>query len=158
MIYYSLFHSILSYDIIFWGQSTNSKKLFTLQKRAVRIITGHGNRTSCRGLFKQLEILPLKSQYIFSILLFVSKNRNLFITNYDRHNVQTRQSDNLHLPTSSLTLYQNGAYFTGIKIFNKLPSELKGLVELPKIFKRTLRRYLVLHCFYKLEEFYCMNC
>jgi hypothetical protein len=65
---------------------------------------------------------------------------------------------NLHLPTSSLTLYQNGAYFTGIKIFIKLPSELKELVESPKIFKRTLRRYLVSHCFYKLEEFYCMNC
>jgi hypothetical protein len=42
-----------------------SEKLFTLQKIAVRIITGHGNRTSCRDLFKQLEILPLKSQYIY---------------------------------------------------------------------------------------------
>jgi hypothetical protein len=113
---------------LYSGDIPQTVKNFTLQKRAVRIITGHGNRTSCRDLFKQLEILPLKSQYIFSILLFVLKNRNLFITNYDRHNVQTRQSDNLHLPTSSLTLYQNGTYFTGIKIFNKLPSELKELV------------------------------
>jgi hypothetical protein len=157
MVYYSLFYSILSYGIIFWGQSTNCKKLFILQKGAVRIMTGHGNRTSCRDLFKQLGILPLKSQYIFSVMLFVLKNRSHFITNYDRHNVQTRQGDNLHLPTSSLTLYQKGTYFAGIKIFNKLPSELKELVESPKIFKRYLRSYLVSHCFYKLEEYYCMN-
>jgi hypothetical protein len=80
----------------------------------------------------------MKSQYIFSILLFVIKNRNLFITNYDNHNIQTRQGENLHLPSCSLTLYQNGAYLTGIKIFNKLPSELKQLVNFPKKFKKEL--------------------
>jgi hypothetical protein len=53
--------------------------------------------------------------------------------------------------------YQNGAYFTGIKIFNKLPLELNQLVELPQKFKRTLRGYLVSHCFYSLDEFYSMN-
>jgi hypothetical protein len=141
-IYYSLFHSILSYGIIFWGQSTNSKKLFMLQKRVVHLITGHGNRSSSRNLFRLLEILPLKSQYIFSILIFVLKNRNLFITNYDKHYVQTRHSDNLYFPTSSLALYQNGVYYIGIKIFNKLPPKLKELVQMPKIFESSLRRYL----------------
>jgi hypothetical protein len=127
------------------------------QKRVVRLMIGYGSRTSCRDLFRQLEILPLKSQYTFSILLFVVKNRNLFITNYDRHDVQTRHSDNLYPPISSLTLYQNGVYYTGINIFNKLSPELKELVQMPEIFKSSLRRYLVLHCFYKLEEFYFMN-
>ena len=42
-LYYSLFHSALSYGIIFWGHSSNSQNLFTLQKRAIRIITGQGN-------------------------------------------------------------------------------------------------------------------
>jgi hypothetical protein len=35
-IYHSLFHSLLSYGIIFWGQATNTKKLFLTQKRAGR--------------------------------------------------------------------------------------------------------------------------
>jgi hypothetical protein len=68
-----------------------------------------------------------------------------------------RLCDNLYFHTSSLTLYQNGIYYTGSNIFNKLPPELNKLVQVPKIFKSSLRRYLVLHCFYKLEEFYCMN-
>ena len=104
-----------------------------------------------------LEILPLKSQYIFSILLFVAKNKKLFITNYDSHNVKTRQGENLNFPLLQLTIYQKGIYFTGIKIFNKLPSYLKELIGSPKKFKRILKKYLVSHCFYNLEEFYDIN-
>jgi hypothetical protein len=74
--YYSLFHSVLSRGIIFWGHSSSTQRLFVLQKRAIRLITGQGNRTSCRQIFKQLEIFPLKSQYIYSILLFVSKHKH----------------------------------------------------------------------------------
>jgi len=36
------------------------------------------NRDSCRQLFKTLKILPLKSQYIFSLLVFIAKNRDLY--------------------------------------------------------------------------------
>jgi hypothetical protein len=79
---------------------------------------------------------------------------NLFTTNYNAHNVQTRQSNNLYLPTSALTLYQKGVYFTGIKLFNNLPLEMKDVVGTPKKFKISLRRYLVNLCFYDLEEYY----
>jgi hypothetical protein len=44
---YSLFHSVLSYGIVFWGQATNNKKLFILQKRVVHLMTGYGYRHSC---------------------------------------------------------------------------------------------------------------
>jgi hypothetical protein len=54
MIYYALFHSAMSYGIIFWGNSPHSQKIFRLQKRAIRIITGSRSRVSCRNLFKQL--------------------------------------------------------------------------------------------------------
>jgi hypothetical protein len=93
----------------------------------------------------------------FSWLIFVLKNRNLFITNYDMNNVQTRYRDNLYFLSSSLSLYKKSVYYTGINIFNKLPSELKELVQTPKIFKSSLKRYVVLHSFYNSEEFYCMN-
>jgi hypothetical protein len=69
----------------------------------------------------------------------------------------TLQSDNLYFPSSSLNIFQNGAYFTGIKFFNKLPLELKQLVEFLRKFKGDLRRYLVTYCFYILEEFFSMK-
>jgi len=36
---------------------------------------------SCRELFKHLRILPLQSQYILSLLIFVVDNKNLFYVN-----------------------------------------------------------------------------
>jgi hypothetical protein len=37
---------------------------------------GCGNRESCRNLFKELNILPLMSQYVLSLRTFMSNNRN----------------------------------------------------------------------------------
>jgi len=44
------------------------------------------NGDSCCQLFKNLKILPLKSQYIFSLLLFVAKNRDLYESISEIHN------------------------------------------------------------------------
>ena len=65
-IYFSYVHSVISYGIIFWGNSHFSTNIFKIQKRIIRIITNTGRRDSCRQLFKQLQILPLPSQYIYS--------------------------------------------------------------------------------------------
>jgi hypothetical protein len=56
-----------------------------------------------------------------------------------------------------LTAFQNGVYYSGIKFFSKLPVELKQLVGFPKKFKTAVRRYLVSHCFYTLNEFVNMD-
>ena len=64
-IYFSYFHSILLYDIIFWGNFAYSSNIFKIQKRIIRIIMNARNRDSCHQLLKNLKILPLKSQYIF---------------------------------------------------------------------------------------------
>jgi hypothetical protein len=45
-------------------------------------MTNSRNRTSCRELFRELGILPLCSQYILSLALFVAKNREDFIINW----------------------------------------------------------------------------
>jgi hypothetical protein len=44
VVYYSYFHSIMSYRIIFWGTSQYSINIFKIQKRAIRIITNSGSR------------------------------------------------------------------------------------------------------------------
>jgi len=61
--------------IIFWGNSTESSKILKIQKRAVRIIMGRWRSESSRHLFKELKILPLKSQYInfFTFLWLITK-------------------------------------------------------------------------------------
>jgi len=69
-IYFAYFHSIASSGIILWGNSTYSRKIFTLQKRIIRIMIGAHPRTSFRKLFKKLEILTVPSQYIYALMSF----------------------------------------------------------------------------------------
>jgi hypothetical protein len=65
----------MSYGIIFWGKSSHSSVIFKMQIR----IMGCGCRKSCRELFKELKILPLSSQYIFSLLLLTVNNKDYFV-------------------------------------------------------------------------------
>jgi len=156
MIYFSYAHSVLSYGIVFWGNShahhTNS--IFKIQKRIIRIITNSGSRDTCRQLFKHLQKLSLPSQYIFSLLVFVIKNRDFFQSNSEIHNLNTRYNRNLHLPSTNLTSVQKGVLFSGSKIYSHLPSNIKALSNDAKHFKSALKNYLIEHSFYSLDEFY----
>ena len=69
-IYFAYFHTTASYGTILGGNSSYSKKIFTLQTRIIRIMVDAHPRTSCRRLFKKLEILTVPSQYIYSLMSF----------------------------------------------------------------------------------------
>jgi hypothetical protein len=109
---------------------------------------------SCRNLFKKLCILPLQSQYIFSLLMFVVKNKVLFKTNSDIHSFNTRFNRDLHMPVANLVVFQKGVRYSGIKFYNHLPITLKQLShDIPK-FKVALKRFLFANSFYTLGEYY----
>jgi hypothetical protein len=72
--YFDYFHSIMTYGIIFWDNSPNSKMIFTLQMGTVRIIAGAKSTNSCRNLFMRLEILPLQCECIFTLMNIVINN------------------------------------------------------------------------------------
>ena len=67
-------------------------------------MTKSRNRDSSRQLFRRLEISPLQSQYIFSLLLFVVNNKDLYTTNQEIHNITKRTNINLH-PTVCNLIY-----------------------------------------------------
>ena len=102
------FNSVTGYNIL--GELSYSKSIFKIQKR-IRVIMTSGRKVSCRELFKQLNILPLQSQYIFSLLLFIIKNRDKLLSNSEVRNINTRYNTNLHLPLANLTIYQKGFFF-----------------------------------------------
>ena len=77
-IYYAYFHSIIKYGITFWSKSFNIEKLFTLQKKVIRIMAGAQHKTSHRSLFEQLEILPVPCQYILLLINFIINNWEIF--------------------------------------------------------------------------------
>ena len=94
---------------------------------------------------------------IFSILLFVVKNKNLFQLNSQIHNLHTRSNDNLHLLSTSLTLVQRGAAYSGSKIYNHLPTQIKQLSTNVVLFKTALKKFLLHYVFYSIDEYYQQN-
>jgi len=117
-IYYAYFHSIIKYGIIFWGNSSNSGKIFTLQMKITRIMAGAQPRTSCTSLFRQLKILPVPSQYTLSLMSFILNNQEIFQTNSPIHNINTRNKLHLHRPNANLSCFQKSTFYAGINIFN----------------------------------------
>jgi hypothetical protein len=70
---------------LFWGHSSDSTKIFRMQEKIIRIMMGCRSSDSCRKLFYNLEIVPLLSQYILPLLLFMIKNMNQFMANSETH-------------------------------------------------------------------------
>jgi hypothetical protein len=112
---------------------------------------GVRGRESCRKYFKELNILTLKLQYIFSLL--VINNRHHSGANSEIHNVNTRTRHDLHYPLSQLSVFQKGVYYTGIKVFNGLPVSMKELSTSTQQFKQELKNFLFYHSFYTLDEY-----
>jgi hypothetical protein len=121
----------------------------------IRIITGIGNRTSCKQSFIALKILILSSLYIYSLLCFVVDNMDQYYFVSDIHKRNTRQVLNLNLyqPPTNLSAHQKGSYCLGIKLFNYLPLNLKQLYKDVKWFKLKLKEFLICHSFYTLDEY-----
>jgi hypothetical protein len=109
IVYCSYFHSLLTYGIIFWGNSPFSMHIFRIRKRIIRVMSGLRPRDSCR--VKDWGILPLQSQYIFSLLTFVVNNMGLYHTTSQFHGFNTRRNFNLNHLQTNLTIYQRALLF-----------------------------------------------
>jgi hypothetical protein len=144
-------------DITFWGNSHHSINIFKLLKRIIRIMTNSNRHDTRRPLFKELRILPLPSQYTFSLLLIVVTNKKLFLLNSQICNTYTHHNDNLYLPLTGLTLVQKGVANSECKIYNHLPSQIKNVLNNVALFKSTLKKLLLQYVFYSVDEYYQQN-
>jgi len=88
----------------------------------------------------------------------VSNNREQYFANSEIHNINTRHTSNLHLPRAHLNIYQKGVYYSGIRIFNSLPRDIKTCIDNnPRTFKKAVKKFLNTNSFYTLNEYYDNN-
>ena len=60
ILYYRMILPYLSYGILAWGASSARLRLFSLQKKAIRLITNSRLNAHTEPLFKALNLLKLK--------------------------------------------------------------------------------------------------
>lgn len=154
-IYYAHIHSHLFYCNILWAHHSSTKRIFTLQKMALRTLAGVKKDTHCRPLFLNFKILTVYSVYVFQCLLFIKNNLKDHRDHTSLHNYCTRGR---HALINNSTLYSKtykSFYFNSIKLFNFLPTEIKALSDTQ--FKTTIKSILHRHCLYSIDEFYRIN-
>ena len=103
-VYYSYSHSLISYGIIFWGNSSVFMS-FDFKRGQLETLLGQDQGIPVKD-FKKLRILLLQSQYIHSLSLFIVNSKNLFHVNSEIHSFNNTQNSNLHQPQANLPMYQ----------------------------------------------------
>lgn len=151
--YHAQVGSRLSYGIIFWGRSSLTQRVFVCQKKILRCIVGVDFAYSCRTLFPELRILPLACVYIYEVCVSIYKCRDSYLINKELHEHNLRHGGDFRLPFNRLKLGQNSPVSMGLRIFNALPFRIKDCPGLSE-FRRELRRFLLLHCFYSVDEYF----
>jgi hypothetical protein len=67
--------------------------------------------------------------------------------------INTRNENQLHKPIANLSHLRKSAYYAGIKVLSNLPPSLTIIVNKKEQFKVALKRYLITHTFYFVDEF-----
>ena len=67
------------------------------------------------------------------------------MTSSGNYSIPTRHSNDLHLAQTDFAIYQKGVYYTGVKIFTILPSNIKNTSGKLKRLKRILKHCLIIH-------------
>lgn len=149
LVYFSYFHSIMSYGIILWGRAADVNSIFILQKKAIRAIYKLKSRESLRELFKSIKIMTFTCQYIYENIMYVRKNLGDFPKIC--HELNTRNKDKLLTPL--LRLSKTNSSFVGhsIRFYNRLPKSILLLNE--KKFKKCIKDELIKKSYYKVEDY-----
>jgi len=152
--YFTKFQSLLRFGILLWGGvgGETNKKIFRLQKRVIRLMAGVNSRTSCRQLFKKLNILTLSSLYILEVTCFIRKHCQSLELNLNVHCHNTRRKTDIHKKSCRTNVYKTSVINMGTKIYNKLPDYMKE-IDNYKSFRNKLKSFLFQHTFYSVEEF-----
>ncbi|KAL1446057.1 hypothetical protein WDU94_003645 [Cyamophila willieti] len=146
--YFSYFHSVMSYAIIFWGFSPHAKPIFILQKRALRTIFGLGWRVSCKPIFRRQGILTFYAQAILDSCVLIKKLSPTLLKHSNVHNYDTRNKEKLITSKAMDKSFLK----EGIKLYNKIPPSIKELQNIT-LFKNALKEHLLELVPYSYEEF-----
>ena len=151
-LYFALVHPHLLYCLPIYSCTTqkNLKKIFKMQKKAIRLVTKSKNNAPPYPLFADLKILPLEhlisltcGQLTYSIYhKYAPKSlHNLWITNEQRdNNHELRNAHQLHIPFARTDHVKRLPYFSFPKMWNDLP-DFK-LTNNATTFKIALKYYL----------------
>lgn len=127
--------------ILFLCNKTHIQKLQKVQNRALRIILDAKWDTSIKRMLVKLNLSSVTQRINFNIVIFIFKIKSNMLPKYlknkmkrvnEVHSKHLRRNHHFRLPQYRKTSSQRSLYYNGLKIFNKLPEELKEIKTINK--------------------------
>ena len=160
-LYYSLFHSHMTYGICLYGlaNSKYTSKIALIQKRAIRIISRSPFNAHTEPLFKNLGILNFSQVLKFQFSMFMWQYdhgelpacfNNYFkrIESIHTHNTRASSSKKLseNILVSTNTYGKNMLKFIGPKVFNEIVDlDFYKRCKTKLGFKANMKKYILDH-------------
>ncbi len=157
-LYHAFIAPHISYGLICWGSASkcNTTLLNKSLKKAVRIMNFADYRAKSKPLFSKLGLFNFDDLFKLEVAKFMYDINNnsitpvlcdLFQKTNARHNYKTRQATNKQfcLPMVTTEARKKFINFTGIKIWNQIPLEIRSMSS-KKLFNKFLRKWLLQNC------------
>jgi exonuclease III len=143
-LYYSLVHPYLIYCNLVWGGTSSShlNKLFLLQKKIIRIITGEGYLSHTDPLFRRTNILKLDDLHTFQLAVYGYKLNARGAFTLPVHEYHTRNRDHAVPRFQRLTISQRALSYAVPHVWNTLPTSIKDCSSVG-VFKKLLKNHLL---------------
>ena len=158
-LYCSLFHPYLSYCNEIWGSTytSNVNCLFTLQKKAIRLICNADRLAHTNAIFKDMSILNLSEfvKYNTAIVMFNIFHGTLPIQLQRRFSkyssvYSTRQTKSFVMVQVRTNLKAMCLSVHGVKLWNTLPDDITNCTSV-NIFKKCLKKHFLSHYYTTLH-------
>lgn len=150
-LYYTLFHSHLTYGILVWGTANKTalKSLQKIQNKAIKNLFGYHRRTSTVFIHAKHSLLSVESLYASAAcahvhrILHGSVHTNTTLSRlHDQHHHNTRGRDRLISRRRCTTTFgQNSAINRATALYNNLQQDIKILSQ--NCFKIKLKTILL---------------
>ena len=171
MIYYALIHSHLLYclPLICSTNQSNVDKLYTLQKKSIRIISQAKYNAHTKPLFFHHNILPFPDLILLQNLIFmhsvdkeyikVNFSDNFFKSNQILdHNYPLRNAFDYHVPRVRTEFLKKFPLYNLPKTWNSLEPGFRD-VNCKSLFKYNVKSHLLSkYADFKCEKLFCYVC
>ncbi len=153
MIYFSYIHSVILFGVSLYGATSikNLDSILKIQKNAIRIILKLQTQASVKEKFAELYILTDYAMYVYEVIVSLKSRMEEQIFNGDNHQYNTRQRNELAIPSHRLALFCKKPQYAGIKFLSKIPDNIRSEHSFPK-FKNKLKSYLTNKTLYSFDE------
>jgi hypothetical protein len=141
----------LDYASTVWdgASDANFKRLNSLHRRAVKLIADQATcAISTDDKFKQFGVLPLHKQLTYNKLVLMRKVTLVKTPNYlnslfhlTQRQSRTLRNDTIITPKPRLDIYKTSFSYSGAKLWNTLPHDLKSVRSI-QLFKTRLHKHL----------------